>query len=174
MMSNVQASLRAFCDGDHAIGEALRRINRSVARTVMPGRFITLFYAEIDARSHTVRYSNAGHNFPLLRRSDGTLEELRTGGLILGPIEDATYDVGETGFGPDDALLLYSDGISEAMDMRDQEYGEERLRALWQASQRLTPLAAVDRLIADVETFRGNRSQSDDITAVVVGARAAS
>lgn len=171
MMSNVQASLRAFCDGDHAIGEALRRVNRSVARSAIPGKFITLFYAEIDAREGLLRYSNAGHNFPLLRRADGTLEELSTGGMVLGPMEDATFDEGETAFAPEDALLLYSDGISEAMDPHNQEFGEERLRASWSGARSLSPLATIDRLIAEVEAFRGARSQSDDITAVVVGPR---
>jgi len=174
MMSNVQASLRAFCDGETPIGEALRRVNRSVARSAMPGKFITLFYAEIDAQKGALRYSNAGHNPPMIRRASGELEELTTGGLVLGPMEDATYEVGETPFGAEDALLLYSDGISEAMDPRDQEYGEERLRAIWKACQATTPLAALDQLIADVIAFRGTRSQSDDITAVVVAPRASS
>lgn len=169
MMSNVQASLRAFCDGELPINEALRRVNRSVARSAMPGRFITLFYAEVDMRAGVLRYSNAGHNYPLIRRPSGDLEELSTGGLILGPIDDAVYEVGETRFGPGDALLLYSDGVSEAMDIRDHEYGEERLRAVWQACQALPTNAVLDRLIGDIETFRGSKSQSDDITAVVVG-----
>ena len=173
MMSNVQASLRAFCDGEMPIDEALRRVNRSVARSAMPGKFITLFYAEIDASKGLVRYSNAGHNPPYLRRANGDLEELSTGGLVLGPMEDATYSVGETSFGPQDALLLFSDGISEAMDPRNEEYGEERLRAIWKECQPLAALPALDRLIADVERFRGSRSQSDDITAVVVGPRPA-
>src|SRR5262249_34270097 len=99
----------------------------------------------------------------------GNLEELSTGGLILGPLEDATYEVGETSFTPGDALLLYSDGISEAMDSRDQEYGEDRLKATWQACQSLPNQAVLDRVIGEVESFRGTRSQSDDITAVVVG-----
>jgi len=174
MMSNVQASLRAFCDGDHAIGEALRRVNRSVARSAMPGKFITLFYTEIDPRAGVLRYSNAGHNYPLVRRASGALEELTTGGLMLGPLEDAVYEVGETPFAPGDSLLMYSDGISEAMDTRNQEYGEERLRAIWQGAHGASTLETLDRLIGDVEKFRGSMSQSDDITAVVVGPRSAS
>lgn len=169
MMSNVQASLRAFFDGDHTIDDALRRVNRSVARSSLPGKFITLFYAEIDAREGKLRYSNAGHNYPIIRRPSGALEELSTGGLILGPIEDATYEVAETSFAPGDALLLYSDGVSEAMDSRDQEYGEDRLRSLWLSCQSLPNQAVLDRVIGDVESFRGSRSQSDDITAVIVG-----
>jgi sigma-B regulation protein RsbU (phosphoserine phosphatase) len=171
MMSNVQASLRAYCDGDHAIDDAMRRVNRSVARSAMPGKFITLFYGEVDAARNVLRYSNAGHNFPLLRRVSGTLEELSTGGLMLGPIEDAVYEVGETTFSPGDTLLLYSDGVSEAMDTRDHEYGEERLRATWERSAGRPIHEMMDALIKDVEQFRGSKSQSDDITVVVVGPR---
>ena len=169
MMSNVQASLRAFCDGELPIGEALRRVNRSVARSAMPGKFITLFYGEVDTRTNVMHFSNAGHNYPLLRRASGELEELATGGLMLGPMEDAVYDVGETSFGPGDALLLYSDGISEAMDSRDQEYGEDRLRAVWKECAKLPTREWLDAIIRDVERFRGGKSQSDDMTAVVVG-----
>jgi sigma-B regulation protein RsbU (phosphoserine phosphatase) len=172
MMSNVQASLRAFCDGKTPIGEALSRVNRSVARSAMPGKFITLFYGEVDTQANRLCFSNAGHNYPMLRRTSGELEELATGGLMLGPMEDSTYDVGETAFAPGDSLLLYSDGVSEAMDTRDQEYGEDRLRAIWKGCAGTLTRDVPDRIVQDVERFRGSKAQSDDITVVVVGPRA--
>jgi sigma-B regulation protein RsbU (phosphoserine phosphatase) len=172
MMSNVQASLRAFCDGVTPIGEALMRVNRSVARSSMPGKFITLFYCEVDTQANRIRFSNAGHNHPMLRRASGEIEELGTGGPMLGPFEAAVFEVGETAFAPGDALLLYSDGVSEAMDMRDQEYAEDRLRALWQSSAGVATRDIPNRLIQDVVKFRGSKAQSDDITVLVVGPRA--
>jgi len=78
-----------------------------------------------------LHYSNAGHNYPLLRRKDGTLEELGVGGIMLGPIEDARYDQAEVAFAPGDGLLLYSDGISEAFDAGGGQFGEERLQETW-------------------------------------------
>ena len=174
LMSNVQASLRAFCNGDREITEALRQVNRSVARSASGGKFITLFYGEVDFERGLLRFTNAGHNYPMLRRSDGSIEELQEGGLLLGLFEDAEYRRGEVRFGPGDALLLYSDGISEAADTHGNQFGEDRLRTLWQTCCSLPSGEVIGCLLRDVEKFRGSAGQSDDMTAVVVGPRASS
>jgi len=168
LMSNVQASTRAFCDGRNRITEAMRQINVSVARAASSGKFITFFYAELDLERGRLFYSNAGHNYPLLRRRDGTLVELSVGGLPLGILDNSEYATGEELFSAGDALLLYSDGISEALDIRNNEYGEDRLKALWAARATPTPSATIASLMEDVETFRGRAVQSDDMTVVVV------
>ncbi|HEY3217006.1 MAG TPA: PP2C family protein-serine/threonine phosphatase [Candidatus Eisenbacteria bacterium] len=171
LMSNVQASLRAFCTGERPIAEAIRRVNRSVARTATGGKFISLFYGEVDYRCDVLRFTNAGHNYPLLRRASGVVEELTEGGLLLGLFEDADYPMAEVSFGREDALLLYSDGISEALDTRGEQFGEVRLKTLWQSCCTLLPGQVIGCLLSEVETFRGSAGQSDDMTAVVVGAR---
>ena len=167
-MSNVQASTRAYCDGRSRIAEAMRMINVSVARAASSGKFITFFYAELDLERGRLFYSNAGHNYPLLRRHDGTLIELREGGLPLGILDNSEYAMGEESFSAGDALLLYSDGISEALDLRNYEYGEDRLMALWSATERPNPATTIAAVMNDVETFRGRAVQSDDMTIVVV------
>jgi sigma-B regulation protein RsbU (phosphoserine phosphatase) len=171
LMSNVQASLRAFCNGDREITEAIAQVNRSVARAASGGKFITLFYGEVDYGRGVLRFSNAGHNYPMLRRSDGSIVELTDGGLLLGLFEDAEYDRGEIPFAPGDALLLYSDGISEAADSRGQQFGEDRLRGIWQKCAALPSSEVIGSLLRDVERFRGSAGQGDDMTAVVVGPR---
>ena len=171
LMSNVQASLRAFCDGNREITEAIRMVNRSVSRAASGGKFITLFYGEVDHAAGVLRYTNAGHNYPILRRKDGSVEELTSGGLLLGLFEEAEYERGEIAFAPGDALLLYSDGISEASDSRGHLFGEDRLRALWQSCCVLPSREVIGCLLKDVETFRGSAGQSDDMTALVVGPR---
>jgi sigma-B regulation protein RsbU (phosphoserine phosphatase) len=171
MMSNVQASLRAFCDGNREITEAIRMVNRSVSRAASGGKFITLFYGEVDHAHGVLRYTNAGHNYPILRRQDGSVEELTSGGLLLGLFEEAEYERGEIAFAPGDALLLYSDGISEASDSRGHLFGEDRLRSLWQSCCALPSRDVIGCLLKDVETFRGSAGQSDDMTALVVGPR---
>jgi sigma-B regulation protein RsbU (phosphoserine phosphatase) len=171
LMANVQGLLRAFCNGEREITEAIRQVNRSVSRGASGGKFITLFYAEVDYGKGLLRYTNAGHNYPMLRRAGGSIEELTEGGLLLGLFDDATYDLGEIAFGPGDALLLYSDGISEATDSRGDLYGEDRLRSLWQGCAASPSGDVIDRLLKDVESFRGSAGQSDDMTAVVVGPR---
>ncbi len=166
LMSNVQASLRAFCDGRQTVPDAIRHINQSVARSAN-GKFITLFYGELEPDGR-LRYTNAGHNYPLLRRGDGSVEELREGGLPLGLFEDADYRQGETRLAPGDGLLLYSDGISEAIDLRGQEFGEDRLAGLWKAFRGRAPGEAIDLVMTEVERFRGAAAQSDDMTLVVL------
>jgi serine phosphatase RsbU (regulator of sigma subunit) len=169
LMSNVQASLRAFCHGRSPIPEAMRQVNRSVARSGAAGKFITMFYGEFEPERGLLRYTNAGHNYPLVRRQDGSLEELRDGGLPLGILEDADYMEGESMLEVGDALLLFSDGISEALDAGGQEFGDERLRALWAQCGNQPPANVIECVLSDVMTFRGRAVQSDDMTLVVMG-----
>jgi sigma-B regulation protein RsbU (phosphoserine phosphatase) len=119
LMANVQASVRAFCDGRTSIPEAISHVNTGVARSAS-GKFITLFYGEIDPAAGVLRYVNAGHNYPLVRRRNGTLAELQAGGLPLGILDGATYEAGECELVPGDSLLLYID--------RDHR-GDRRLEA---------------------------------------------
>lgn len=169
LTASVQASLRAFCDGRTPIPEAIRSVNQGILRSAS-GKFITLFFAELDPARGVIRYVNAGHNYPLIRRADGALVELITGGIPLGLLEDSTYEQGECPFGPQDSLLLYSDGITEALDSRGQEFGDEPLRTLWQAEGARPPAHVIDRVFSAVEAFRGRAVQSDDMTLVVAGA----
>jgi sigma-B regulation protein RsbU (phosphoserine phosphatase) len=171
LMANLQALLWAFCNGRRPIREAIRFINESVVRSAAGSKFITLFYGEIDPAAGTVSYVNAGHNFPMLRRRDGRVEELREGGLPLGIVEDTDYEQGVAQFQPGDSLMMYSDGLSEAMDPRSNEFGEDRLRALWGEHGARPPREVIDLMLERISTFRGRAGQSDDMTVVVVGAR---
>lgn len=171
LVSTVQGTLRAFADGEHSPAQVLQQLNRSVCRSAGPGRFVTLFFAEIELATGAVRYVNAGHNFPLLRRADGRLETLQTGGLPLGLFEDARFDEGVTALADGDGLLLFSDGITEAIDAFRQEFGDERLEALWSGHREPASDGFIARLMAEVATFRGNTAQNDDMTAVTVTRR---
>ena len=168
LVSTVQGTLRAFADGEHSPAQVLLQLNRSICRNAGPGRFVTLFYAEFDLASGAMRFVNAGHNYPLLRRRDGALEPLQTGGLPLGLFEDAVYEEGATTLAEGERLLLFSDGITEAIDAFRQEYGDERLEALWSGSLETSPDAFIARLMTDVGEFRGGTAQNDDMTAVAV------
>jgi serine phosphatase RsbU (regulator of sigma subunit) len=173
LMSALQASLRAFCTGRKPIPEELRSVNWSVARHATLGKFITLFYAEFDPSSGRLDYCNAGHNPPLLRRRDGAVETLETGGIPIGIFENTELELGRTTLGPGDALLLYSDGIPEAFDPRETEFGPERLLKLWRESGDLAAPRLIERLLSEVARFRAGAPQSDDITIVVLGPRSA-
>jgi phosphoserine phosphatase RsbU/P len=172
MMANVQASLRAFCDGRRSIREAIRFVNDSVTRSAS-GKFITLMCGELDPASGRLRYVNAGHNYPMLRRRDGRIEELKEGGPPVGIFENAEYGEGEVELRPGDSLLLYSDGLPDAADLGSNLFGEDRLRALWAEHGGRPPYQVIDVLLERIAAFVGRASQSDDMTVVVVGARSA-
>jgi len=171
LMSNVQASVRAFCNGRQSIPEALRQVNRGVSRNATAGKFITLFYAELNPATSELLFSNAGHNPPLLRHADGTVEPLATGGMPLGIFEELEYEQGRVAFHRGDALLLYSDGVPEAFDNRDDAFGEERLLELWKTEGNRPGDQFIELLLGEVMTFRGSAGQSDDITVVVLAPR---
>ena len=132
-----------------------------------------MFYGEFDAATGELKYVNAGHNYPLLRRRDGELVELKDGGLVLGIQEDAVYAQGSIRLEPGDSLLLYSDGIPEALDAFGQMFGEDRLRDLWQRDRSAGPGGVIEAVLGAVQAFRGRAVQSDDMTLVVLGAPAA-
>jgi len=171
MMSGLQASLRAFCTGRKPIREELRSVNWSVARHATLGKFITLFYAEFNPVTGELEYCNAGHNPPLLRRQDGTVEALEIGGMPLGIFENTELQSGRTALKPGDALLLYSDGIPEALDPREAQFGPERLMQLWRDTGPKPLEKIITLLLSEVVRFRAGAPQSDDITVVVLGPR---
>ena len=170
LMMTAQGYLRVYCSSDRPLPEKLRQLNQGVVRSVQPGKFITLFYGELDPADGLLRYVNAGHNYPLLRRADGSLEPLIEGGLMLGFGEDQVFVQGEASLAPGDTLLLYSDGVSEAMDLHGQEYGEDRLQEACRVHGALPATEFIAKIMAEVEAFRAGAPQSDDITLVVLAA----
>ncbi len=121
--------------------------------------------AQITAQP--AEFVHAGHNPPLLRDASGSIAQLEIGGLPCGTFPDATYEVGHIAAGPGDLLLIYSDGVVEAVDAAGDEYGLDRLCAL--ARKATGNSASVQRrLLASIEAFAGRTPQHDDITSMVV------
>jgi sigma-B regulation protein RsbU (phosphoserine phosphatase) len=168
LVSTVASTVRAFADGNLSPGALVHQINRAAVRSAAGGKFVTFFYAELDHARGRIRYVNAGHNFPRLRRASGEVVPLDVGGTPLGLFEGMPYEEGEQPFAPGDALLLFSDGISEAVDGFNQEYGEDRLEALWRQHGAGPARAMLDLVYDDVIRFRGAAPQNDDMTMVVL------
>ncbi len=168
LVSTVAGTVRAFADGRLSPREVVTQVNRAAVRSAAAGKFVTFFYAELDHARGRLRFVNAGHNHPRLRRAGGALEPLAAGGLPLGLFEDAAFEEAELELQPGDGLLLFSDGISEAVDAFEQEYGEARLEALWREHGPGPCDSVLDRVYADVLAFRGEAAQNDDMTMVVV------
>lgn len=170
LMAGLQAALRARADiHGGALELVVSEINRHMCIATDEGRFATLFYGVFDAEGLRLDYVNAGHNPPLLiRAASGDIEHLRATGPILGLSPESLYARGTTALQAGDLLVLYSDGVTEALDEADDFYGEERLQALV-TSLRNAPADAIrDAVFEDLDRFAGERAQNDDITLVVV------
>jgi sigma-B regulation protein RsbU (phosphoserine phosphatase) len=144
-------------------------LNRHVCTTNASGdRLVTLFYGELDTTTGEMTYVNAGHNPPMLVRSDGRVDRLQPTAMVLGVMADAVLEVRQVEIKLADRLLLFTDGFSAAFNKRDEEYGEERLKESFVRVSTLPPSIAVERLIVDVLSFCGSVQPPDDMTLMLV------
>ena len=168
---DVFTGLRMGLARDFKLTRTVERLNRIIHRSRLSTKFVSLILAEIEAGG-SVFFCNAGHPAGLLVRTDGSVERLTTGGMVLGPTLDATYATGVACLGPGDLLALYSDGITEARRTADdEEYGEPRMLAVIRAARHLGPVAIVDRVFADVAELARSSPPEDDQTLLVVKRR---
>jgi sigma-B regulation protein RsbU (phosphoserine phosphatase) len=134
-------------------------------------RFVTLFYSDYDPRSRLLRFANAAHNPPLIwRRQDGSVERLDAPGLLIGLQSEAEYGCGQAVLEPGDALLYYTDGVTEATGLGGERFDEERLVGAFQAASRsgLGAQGILDQLFARLDRFVGTDRQLEDDASMVV------
>ncbi len=148
----------------------ISNVNRNLVRRGTGNRFVTFFFGILDPEGNCV-YTNAGHNPPFLVRKDGALEELKDGGMVLGLFGSAQYESRRTRFNSGDHLVLFTDGVLEALNTAGEEFGEERLRALLKANARAATLEILTRLQEAITAFSADAPQHDDITMMVLGFR---
>ena len=149
--------------------DCLSRVNDLLAEDNETCIFITLFYGVFDLRDGVFRYSNGGHNPPRLVRSDSRIEEIPpTENLVLGIAPGHEYRNGEVRLAPGDALFLYTDGITEAQNVNDEEFGEERLDAKLASLGQVPVRDIVATVVDEVRAFTGDAPQSDDITCIAM------
>ena len=168
LMANVQATLRGQARWIGAPGEGLARANALLHASTDRRAFVTLFYGVLDTRHHVLRYANAGHNRPLWLAGEAPAAELEGGGLALGLVPAATYAEGEVRFAVGDLLLVFSDGVTEAMSPEREPFGEERLAAVIEGARGASAEAVVARVVEAVRRHADGASQSDDVTLVAV------
>ena len=149
-------------------GRAVSTLNRSLTERCPLGKFITFFYALLDPATGALEYSNAGHNYPLLLRANGSVEILTGNGLVMGLFSAVHYDVKKTKLGPGDMLVLYSDGVTEAADSADVEFGEKGLAEFLVQCAHLRCEDIVNELVEHMRKWRGTTSFADDFTVVLV------
>jgi phosphoserine phosphatase RsbU/P len=169
LMANVQAAFRTIIPLGLDAAEATARINALVHANTAIDKFITFFWGVLDTDSHTFTYVNAGHNPPCLVRADGSIDLLEEGGLILGVFNDPPpYAVGSVTLAPGDTIVMYTDGVNEALSVTMQEFGDARLQHLLAQHAGDTADHMLEAVRDAVHTFSHGAPQSDDITLVVV------
>ncbi len=169
LMATFQASLKTLSSTPCSLQELLAGMNRYACTNSQDGlRFTTAFIGEFNASTRALNYINAGHNNPILRRSSGSIERLVAGGVPLGIQQDAKYDAGEAILAAGDWLVIFTDGLVEAVNFAGEEYGEQRLLAVLNANTGLSPDLLLQRMIAEVNAFVGSTPQHDDITCMLI------
>ena len=132
--------------------------------------FVTVFYAILDVQKLQLTYVNAGHNPPILRRADGTVEELEPTGPVIGLLDEPDYEERSVMLDRGDLLVMYTDGVTEAINKSEEMFSEKRLRAVIEESYALPAAEIVGTIRRAVESFCGDEPQFDDITIMVLKA----
>lgn len=169
LMAMARSVLRREVESGASPGEVLRATNAAMfSDLVNAGLFITMFCARYDPASGRLTFANAGHNPPVLAAPDGPAEELDADGAAIGFLDDLPFEEGERTMEPGSCLVLYTDGVVEALDPADEQFGEERLAELVSAMSPTGARAVVDAVVDALNDFTGGSAQRDDITLVAV------
>lgn len=168
LMSSLQARLQILVESDENPASIVQRLNRSIAANCPDNRFITFFLTSIDPATGEMRYCNAGHNPPLLIRANGLTERLEGGGIILGILPVAQYSEQRATIRPGDVLVLFSDGVSEAMPTGiDEEFGESRISMSILNNYSRPAGEMIDALIQDLQNWCAGTPYADDVTLLI-------
>ena len=171
MISNVQSSLRTAALFTGIDGPAvLTAVNRQLYESSLEDRFATLFYGVFDGTNRKLQYVNAGHNPPIVIRQDGSIISLEAGGAPVGIFADSSYEQATVLLNPGDLILAYTDGVIEATNLEEREWGVEGLRKAATGSNALCADEIVDAIFRSMDKFSLGR-QTDDATVVVVWVR---
>ncbi len=167
LMSNLQATAKAYATSESSPKGLCGKVNRAICNSITSEKFITFFYAVLDSEGHRLTYTNAGHNPPLIAREDRACQRLETGGAVLGVFADGSYEQASIDLLPGDRLVIFTDGITEAADSNDQEFGEERLFALLRENPAAAAADLRDAIMRSVTQFC-REDFADDATLLTV------
>ena len=168
VMANVQATIRSLALFDDDPKDCLEKANKLLFRSTDARTFVSLFYGILDVRQNTLHYANAGQVMPILFSQGGKTALLRTRGIALGMMEHVSYEEEKIPLSPESRLLIYSDGISEAMNDVQEEFGEARVQKVVRYNIRDDAESLVEKIFAAVGAHVENASQSDDMTVVLL------
>jgi sigma-B regulation protein RsbU (phosphoserine phosphatase) len=170
MMASLEASLRSLVPVCRDLAELMKRVNNLIYEASSASRYASLFYAEYDPLSRKLSYVNAGHNPPvILRNSGGARQVLRleAGGPVIGILRES-YQQESFPLEPGDLVVLFTDGVSESMNTRNEEWGEESFIEFAKTCHGLAAFEVTTRILTAAEDFAGGAPQHDDMTLVVL------
>ena len=170
-MANLQANLRSqYALALDDVAGLLRSVNHLLYESTAPNHYATLFFAIYDDATRQLRYANCGHNPPMLLRASGEIDRLSPTAPVIGLFDEWTCTVSETRIDAGDTLVIFTDGITEAMRGEDEEFGEERLFETIRSHADAPPSVLLSATVSAVKEFSGT-SQSDDLTLVIARGR---
>lgn len=167
LISQIHAAIRTEIRHDLPLSQILVNVNELLQKEEITDKFATLFVADFDPQTRLLRYANAGHNYPIVI-SRGENVELDRGGLLLGAFREVAYDEGEVQLKNDDILFLYTDGLNECINHKDEQYGESRAIRLIKEHHALTAPEIQQKIIDDVHAFAAPLALQDDMTLVLL------
>jgi serine phosphatase RsbU (regulator of sigma subunit) len=167
LMTSLHARVRVLAEDPPEVAEMMNRLNRATAANCPSNRFVSFFFSVFDPATGILTYANAGHNPPMIVRSQGHIDLLEGGGLLMGILPSARYEAYTAQLNPGDSLLLYSDGVTEATNAAGEEFEEERLGRVLQANAAKGPNEIVEAVTRAVHEFSAGAPVADDLTLVV-------
>ena len=168
LMANLQATLRGQTLVNATARDCVVRSNKLLFESTSSEKFVTLFYSILDPQKHELVYCNAGHDHPFLLSEGKEPVRLKTGGIVVSIMEHFPFEEASVQLQPGDTVVVYSDGIPEAMNAEKELFGEERLTELLVKHHGLPAVELIDMIIGTAKAFAGRTPQSDDMTIIVV------
>lgn len=170
LMANLQATLRNQALSNKTLLDCISSANHFLYLNTETNKFVTLFCGVLDPRDRVFTYVNCGHNFPYRLNKDGEFQALEKGGIVLGMLSDYPFEQETLSLAPEEIIVIYSDGVTEAEDHSEALFGESRLQEIIKQNKQLTAKQLIDKIYADVQFFARGKKQDDDITMVIIKA----
>lgn len=171
IMASVRAGLIAEIRNNYAIRSIMGKVNNLLFESTASDTYVTAVYGVLDPKNRIFTFSNAGHNAPILRRADGEMKYLTEGGMALGMFENSKYEERPLGITPGEIIVFYTDGVTEARNESQEEFGTRRLKQVISDSHDLSAGQIQENIHRAVKEFTGISHQEDDLTMIVVKIR---
>jgi sigma-B regulation protein RsbU (phosphoserine phosphatase) len=170
IMASFRASLIAEIRNNYAIRSIMFKVNNLLYESTASDIYVTAVYGVLDIKNRIFTFSNAGHNAPILRHADGRMEYLTEGGIALGMFENSKYEERALGINPGDVMVFYTDGVTEAKNEKDEEFGTKRLKQVINDSHRSSAAQIQENIYSAVKDFTAILPRGDDLTVIVIKA----